>query len=332
MLDPNPRRSYHPGAAMNMKWRRVLSVRSTDPWAGVRRSFVILMAMAPFFCFGGCSDRSQELDERVTVLQKELDNTETQLQSANQSLKAARVELGHLKGTSARSGDTGSEQPAAARTVPAASLPSREVLEQSYTEEAKALKQRLQAKLQNYSVGTCTVRNIAVASPDYPVSSTISISLRPNGGHPFQLDVPAKADRTGKWSFPEMPELIARIEEIGRSASQANPSRQPQTSAASGSGMPANRTAVVRWPDSGSTSGESNSSNPGPPATGGVQAERQPTGESSGPAANRTFVVRWPDSAGGPPQRNSLNAPNPRETVGANQKKNASDQDVLTQF
>jgi hypothetical protein len=327
MLDPNRRRSYHPAAAMNIKWRRVSSVRSTDSWTGARRSFVILMALAPFFCFGGCSDRSQELDERVTVLQKELDNTETQLQSANQSLKAARVELGHLKGASARLGDTRSEQPAAAAT-----LPSREVLEQSYTEEAKAFKQRLQAKLQNYSVGTCTVRNIAVASPDYPVSSTISISLRPNGGHPFQLDVPAKADRTGKWSFPEMPELIARIEEISRSASQANPNRQPQTSATSTSGLPSNRTAVVRWPDSGPTSGESNSSNPSPPATGGVQAERQPAGESSGPAANRTFVVRWPDSAGGPPQRNSPNAPNPREPIGANQKKNASDQDVLTQF
>jgi hypothetical protein len=285
------------------------------------------MAMAPFFCFSGCSDRSQELDERVTVLQKELDNTETQLQAANQSLKAARVELRHLKGTSARLGDAGSEPTAAP-----ASLPSREVLEQSYTEEAKALKQRLQEKLQNYSVGTCTLRNIAVASPDYPVSSTVSISLRPNGGHSFQLEVPAKADRTGKWSFPEIPELIARVEDIGRNSSQANPNRQPQTSATSTSGLPANRTAVVRWPDSSSTSGESNSSNPGSAATGGAQAERQPTGESSGPAANRTFVVRWPDSGGGPPQRNSLNAPNPRETIGANQKKNASDQDVLTQF
>lgn len=307
-----------------MKWRRILSVSSTDPWAGARRPLVILVAMAASFCFSGCSERSQELDERVTVLEKELDNTETQLQAANQSLKAARDELAHLKGTPSRFSENMPER--ASTTV---DLPSREVLEKSYTEEAKALKQRLQEGLQNYSVGTCTLRNIAVASPDYPVSSTLSISLRPNGGNAFQLDVPAKADRKGKWSFPEMTELLARIEEIGRSSGQVSVNREARTSAASASGLPANRTAVVRWPDSGSTSRES--TNAAPPPTSGTQGERQMQSQS-GPAANQTFVVRWPDSGGGAPQRNPSTAANPRGTAAPGQKTTSTDQDVLTQF
>jgi uncharacterized small protein (DUF1192 family) len=310
---------------MNMKRRRVLSVSATDLWSGARRSLTILAMFTGFLALSSCSERSQELDERVTVLQKELDDTETQLQAGNQSLKAAREELARLKRSSGRSTETMAEQ-ASARV----NLPSREALEKSYTDEAKALKQRLQDKLQNYSVGTCTVRNIVVASPDYPVTSTISISLRPNGGSPFQLDVPAKADRAGKWSFPEVPELVARIEEIGRSSPQQASSRSPETSVTSTAGRAAaDRTAVVRWPDSGSTSRESNSSNPAPPA-GGV--ERQAPAGSSGPAANQTFVVRWPDSGGGAPRRNPPSASNPRETAGASQKKASSDQDVLTQF
>jgi uncharacterized small protein (DUF1192 family) len=308
---------------MNLTWRRLFLVSATDRLSGPPHLLAISASMIVFLSLNGCSERSEELDERITVLQKELDNTETQLQAANQSLKAAREELARLKGTSLRPSES-----MPAPTSAAVNLPSREALEKSYTEEAKALKQRLQDKLQNYSVGTCTLRNINVASPEYPVTSSVSISLRPNGGNPFQLDLPAKADRTGKWSFPELTEVIGRIEDIARSSAQVSSNRPSESSVKSASGLPADRTAVVRWPDSGSNSREP--TNTAPPPTSGTQEERQMQSQS-GPAANQTFVVRWPDSGRGASQRNPSTAANPRGTS-PGQKATSTDQDVLTQF
>jgi hypothetical protein len=306
-----------------MKCRRLLSVSAIERPSGQSRLLLISSLMIVFLSLTGCSQRSEELDERVTVLQKELDNTETQLQAANQSLKAAR-ELSKFKGVSSRTSESMSAQ------APPTKLPAREVLEKSYTEEAKALKQQLQDKLQNYTIGTCTVRNINVASPEYPVTSTLSISLRPNGGSPFQIDLPAKADRTGRWSFPELTEVIGRIEDIARSSAGGSSNRQPQSPVTSNSGPPANRTAVVRWPDSASPPREPSSSNPAPPPTTGVQGGGQMQNQS-GPAANQTFVVRWPDSGGGASQRNPSTAGSPPGAASPGQK-TTSTEDVLTQF
>jgi uncharacterized small protein (DUF1192 family) len=311
---------------MNLTRRRLLSVSATDRLSAPPHLLAISASIIIFLSLSGCTERSEELDERVTVLQKELDNTETQLQAANQSLKAAREELARLRGRSSRPSES-----MAAQATPAAKLPPREALEKSYTEGAKTLKQQLQDRLQNYTIGTCTLRNIDVASPEYPVTSTLSISLRPNGGSPFQLDLPAKADRTGKWSFPELTEVIGRIEDIARSSTRVSSNRPSQSSATSSSGQPADRTAVVRWPDSGSTAREPSSSNTAPPPTSAMQGEGQMQSQA-GPAANQTFVVRWPDSGGGASQRNPSAAASPRGPTAPGQKPTSTDQDVLTQF
>ena len=308
---------------MKTTWRGVCSVSTAGLCFRARCPGKILSTVASLLLLSACSQRSQELDEQVTVLQKELDQTEAQLQAANQSLKAAREELAHLKGTSGRPSETAATPaPVISAT---SSLPARETLERSYTEQAKALKQRLQEKLQNYSVGTCTLRSITVASPEYPVSSTISISVRSSGGSSFQLDVPAKADPNGKWSFPETSEIVERIEEIGRSSVQTS-SRPSETSATSSRG--ADRTAIVRWPE---TSAGQRQSNAVPPPREGTQVEPPAAGaESKGPAANRTFVVQWPDGANASGQRKPANPPN--EASGANQKKVPPEPDVLAQF
>src|SRR5207302_8638418 len=133
--------------------------------------------------------------------------------------------------------------------------------EKYYTDQAKALKQRLQENLQGYSVGTCTLRNLTIASPDYPVTSTVSVSLHSSTGNSFQLDVPAKADRTGKWVFPDVTEIVAQIEEIGRSAAQTTNRPAASSVASAPSGRGADRTAVVRWPEGSSASTQSSQSN-----------------------------------------------------------------------
>src|SRR5207245_4334794 len=135
-----------------------------------------------------------------------------------------------------------------------------------------------QKNLHTFTIGTCTLHNINVASPEYPVTSTISLSIRSNTGNPFQLDLPARADRAGRWSFPDLTEIVQRIEEIGKSSagsssgsgetssgSRVTPSTQ-QRETRGATGMPADRTAVIRWPESGRTPVQPNVANAPPPA------------------------------------------------------------------
>jgi len=319
---------------MNLRSARTVAVNRAD-----LRWRLALAIVASVLSFTGCSERSQELDERVTQLEKELDKTETELQAANQSLKTARQELARLKGNSGSSRETPSEIPSVATSA------SREVLEKSYTEKGKLLKQQLQEKLQTFTIGTCTLHNINVASPEYPVTSTISLSIRSNTGNSFQLDLPARADRAGRWSFPDLTEIVQRIEEIGKSSAGSSSgsgetssgsrvtssTQQPETRGATG--MPADRTAVIRWPESGRTPVQPNVANAPPPAAGGSQpAPQSQPAEAKGPSANRTFVIQWQDGGRPAPETRQPNsAPTaPSQSSGSKQKK--PDQDVLTQF
>src|SRR5579864_5891371 len=138
---------------MNAKRSSIVSGNPAHSWFGGRLVLKHLIVVLSLLSLNGCNESSQDLDERVTVLQKQLDQTEAQLEAANQSLKGARDELSRLKG----------ERPAAEtppQTRAGSNLPSREVLEQSYTEQAKSFKQRLQQQLSNFTLGNCTVRNI----------------------------------------------------------------------------------------------------------------------------------------------------------------------------
>lgn len=315
---------------MNMRLAWIVVVNAAD-----LRWRLTVGITASLLWLTGCSERSQELDERVTQLEKELDKTETELQAANQSLKTAREELAHLKGNSGTSRETPSEVPSATSSA------SREALEKSYTEKGKLLKQQLQEKLQTFTIGPCILHNINVASPEYPVTSTISLSIRSNTGNSFQLDLPARADRAGRWSFPDLTEIVQRIEEIGKSSvgsssgsgetssrSRVTSTQQQETRGATG--MPTDRTAVIRWPESGRTSVQPNVSNAPPPAAGGSQPVPQSApAEAKGPPANRTFVIQWKDGGRSSPETRHPNSPS-SQSSGSKQKN--PDQDVLTQF
>jgi hypothetical protein len=66
-------------------------------------------------CLAGCSEHSQQLEERVTQLEKELNRTQDELRSTKQALDASNAELTRLK--------------AAANTASAAVPPSRSLAE-----------------------------------------------------------------------------------------------------------------------------------------------------------------------------------------------------------
>ena len=326
---------------MNMRSASTASVRPSN-LLGLTRHQVSTFAIASLLlCFTSCGEQSQELDERVTQLQKELDKTQTDLQAANKSLGAAKEELARLK-------KNGATAPANA-AVPVASTsalpPSRNALEQSYTASAKELKQQVQAKLKGFSLDSCTLHNIEMQSQEYPVASKISFSVRAGNGTQFQLDLPAKADRSGKWVFPDVADIVQHIEELGRSSAQTAsavessppPSRRAsveQRSASGATGLPANRTVVIQWPNSGSTSVPQSQPNPpSAPETSTRTAPQSGASNTNGLPANRTVVIQWPDDGSSSAATNQPKPPN-RTSVPATApaKKVPADQDVLTQF
>jgi outer membrane murein-binding lipoprotein Lpp len=305
--------------------------------------FVIGGAAAVTCCFTGCGEHSQDLDERVTQLQKELDRTQTELQAANQSLKAAKDELARRKSEPTRSEPPHPGTKASAAGAPA--LPSRDAFEKSYTAKAKVLKQELQGKLQQFSVDTCTLYHVQMPSPEFPVTSKISLSVRSSAGNSFQLDVPAKADRVGNWFFPDVAEITQRIEELGRSTAAARPAStqasRPSAGAVApeparrGTGPRADKTVVIQWPGSNPTSPQqSQPSTPSVPAPSTGTVPRSGGGGTQGMAADKTVVIQWPDSSGSSAAANPPNAPGraPNPPPPPAQTQSPADRSVLTQF
>ena len=83
-----------------MPLRRV----SSDKGKRRRRSRFQLICVARLcaifllaICLAGCGDRSQQLEERVTELEKDLNRTQDELRSTKQALDASNAELTRLK-------------------------------------------------------------------------------------------------------------------------------------------------------------------------------------------------------------------------------------------
>jgi hypothetical protein len=186
-----------------------------------------------------CSDRAQELEEKVTQMRRQLDQTEKQLQAANQALA----------------------NPAAAQsTTPTSSvstggLPSRDAVEQSYAASVGAFRKELESKLKDFRVESCTTHSVQMPSEFFPFTSQLSLALLSKDGKNFTTDIPVKADVTGKWVFPTVSEVTQRIENAGRmaAAAGAHPSTAQNQTAADQPApyMKVNGTFVIQWPDSG---------------------------------------------------------------------------------
>ena len=65
---------------------------------GCAGRFCVILSLA--ICLAGCGERSQDLEERVTQLQKELNRTQDELRSTKQALNATNEELARLKAAS----------------------------------------------------------------------------------------------------------------------------------------------------------------------------------------------------------------------------------------
>ncbi len=203
---------------------------------------------ACFALLAGCTEQSQELEEKVTQLRKELDRTQNELQTTQQALKASTEELTRLK-TNVRS-----TKPEAV-TVPSVSpvFPPRKELEDSYMASAKELKKALQGPLKDFTIGSFTLHNIQLSDSQFPIASSISLSLQSSDGKSYQLDFPVKADAKGKWVFPEPAEIAQRVTEAKKNAvSESSTSRGPRTEQTPNvpTTMPSSATVVIQWPDS----------------------------------------------------------------------------------
>ena len=185
----------------------------------------------------GCSDRAQELEERVTQMQRQLDQTEKQLQAANHAL-ADRAAAQSATPTS---------------SVATGGLPSRDAVEQSYAASVAAFRKELDSKLKDFRVESCTTHSVQMPSEFFPFTSQLSLALLSKDGKNFTTDIPVKADATGKWVFPTASEVTQRIENAGRMAGARSSPGQNQTAADQPAPyMKVDGTFVIQWPDSSS--------------------------------------------------------------------------------
>jgi len=263
-----------------------------------RCKFMALLSLS--FLAVSCGGPSANSDERVVRLSQELEQTQAELQAAKKNLTAAQSEVAKLKSSAPSSSlSVGSAAPPVpAAPSAAAAVPSREVLEDAYTTAAKALKKQVQDKLKDFTVETCTLHNINMAQLDFPITSSISLALRAReGGVPYQLEFPVKADSRGKWIFPDTAEIVAMIEAAKQSVAAAPPA--PAASAdrrgaqnKSGQTPPPKQIPGVAQPVAGGAAQ--------PPGSAPVSAN-----------VNGTYVIQWPGAGG------SAGAGNRGATAGA---------------
>jgi hypothetical protein len=190
------------------------------------------------FVVASCSDRAQEMEEKVTQMQRQLDETQKQLQAANQAL-ASRAPVQAEQASSASAASSG--------------LPSREAVEQSYTTSVNAFRKELDANLKNFRVESCTTHSVQMPAEFYPFTSQLSLAFVSTEGKNFTTDIPVKADVTGKWIFPTVAEVTQRIASVEHATSGTTASAAT-TQKTSGTGEPApymkvNGTFVIQWPD-----------------------------------------------------------------------------------
>ena len=223
-----------------------------------------------------CSERAQELEEKVTHMQRQLDQTEKQLRAANQALANRAAAEGATQTSSVATGG----------------LPARDAVEQSYAASVAAFRKELDSKLKDFRVQSCTTHSVQMPSEFFPFTSQLSLALLSKDGKNFTTDIPVKADVTGKWVFPTVSEATQRIEHAGRMAAAAgtrSSTGQNQTAADQPPPyMKVDGTFVIQWPDS----------NPGAPP---VAARAPATAEAT--AAPTTTEPSAPRPQSPPPQQ-----------------------------
>lgn len=209
---------------------------------GARRRLAWPVGLAiGLFTLAGCSERSQEMEERVTQLQRELDRVQSQLNAATQNA----------------AGSGGAAKPAD-QTGGSASWLSQDTLQETFRAGDAAMRKDLEDNLKGYKVVNSLMQSMPAPADPYPYKSQINLTLLSDQGKNVVLtEVPVKADLNGKWVFPSASEVSQQItarenpEASGTDRTADNsPSAQPAASEpAPRAVMPVDSTVNIQWGD-----------------------------------------------------------------------------------
>ncbi len=238
-----------------------------------------------------CTDRSGDLQRRVTFLQDELDDVRAELETANR------------------------KAPADAEAPPTVDAPARgasetairEQIARSFETAARAFRSDMESQLPDFHLDALTRSEPRIDS--FPFRAEFSLEARAGGRRVQIREIPAKAKFDGAWLFPTVPEVTAMIERVknGQPSAAAvtdhtaSPARtvrgtSPPTDRPESSGVAApaaaDRTVVVRWGDERRAPAEENP----PSAPREVRVESAPA-EPAEPTrvmpSNRDVVIKF---------------------------------------
>jgi hypothetical protein len=209
---------------------------------GCARRFCVILGLA--VCLAGCGERSQDLEERVTQMQKELNRTQDELRSTKQALNATNEELSRLK-TASNSASATPASVAQVKPEPGAPTPGNST-----------------ASGQRPVVSSMPAdRSVAIQWPDSgraPVSPNQSPGANPGSSAAGVSSQQAgrsgsggASNRTVVIQWPESKGSAPSTTQPGASSGGANaPGRSAQQPASSATGR-SDRTVIIQWPDSG---------------------------------------------------------------------------------
>ena len=218
---------------------------------GCAGRFYVILSLA--ICFAGCGERSQEVEERVTRLQKELNSTQDELRSTKQALGAANEELARLKAASTNASTAGPVAPNNA----SASAPAPSASTSGNHQQPPQPQQQPVAR----SAGLPADRSVTIQWPDSGGASA-SPNQNPvaNPGSSAAGVISQQAGRSGSGGASNRTVVIQWPNNNGAAPSTNQPSapsgaanppaRGVQQPASSATGR-SDRTVIIQWPGSG---------------------------------------------------------------------------------
>jgi|SRR5438552_681658 len=240
-----------------MPLRRV----SSDKGRRRGRSRFHLICVAPLcaifmlaICLAGCGDRSQQLEERVTELEKELNRTQDESRSTKQALDASNAELTRLKAAANSASAPVPPSPRVAEAKPSASV--------AENQSAPAQRPVTDSLPANRSV---TIQwpgsSGASALPNQPANQNRPAPAPGNAA----VIVPQQAGAAGAGGAGNRTVVIQWPDSNGAAPSRNQPSapsgaanppargvQQPAPNNATGR---SDRTVIIQWPGSGQSPG-----------------------------------------------------------------------------
>ena len=207
-------------------------------------------------CLAGCSERSQQLEERVTELEKELNRTQDELRSTKQALDASNAEVTRLK---AAANSASATVPPSSRVAEA--KPSAPIAENQSTPAQRPVTSSLPA---DRSVTIQWPGSSGASAPaNQPVNQNGQPAARnapaPPPGNAAVI-VPQRSGATGTGGannrtvviqWPNSNAAAPSANQASAPSAAANPpARAVQQPAQNNTGR-SDRTVIIQWPGSG---------------------------------------------------------------------------------